>query len=397
MKVVQINATCGTGSTGNICVSVSRLLTQSGIENYILYSAGHSDYPLGIKYMNDWEIKLCALESRIVGNYGFDAFAASRRLVSKLKEIDPDIVHLHNLHGHNCNLEILFAYLRAYKKKVFWTFHDCWAFTGHCPHFAMIKCDQWKNRCSQCPAPHDFSWFFDTTAKLFDKKKTLMQGIDMTIVTPSQWLADVVKQSFLKDYPVKVIYNGIDLSVFQPVSGDFRERHGITPDKKMLLGVAFGWGKRKGLDVFIELSRRLPENYQIVLVGTDDATDKLLPNNILSIHRTGNQRELAEIYTAADVFVNPTREDTFPTTNLESLACGTPVITFDTGGSPECIDAACGSIVPCDDVDALEAEIQRVCTEQPYTQEACLQRAKAFDMKDRFEEYVKLYEGIVHE
>lgn len=392
MKIAQINATCGSGSTGKICVSISHLLSKSGIENYIFYSAGQSDYPLGIKYMHDWEIKAGALESRVLGNYGFDSTAATKRLVNRLKEFQPDTVHLHNLHGHNCDLETLFTYLKEGKKKIFWTFHDCWAFTGHCSYFTMVKCEQWRSHCSYCPLPREFSWFFDTSSKLFEKKKRLFQGLDMTIITPSQWLADLVKQSFLKDYPVKVIYNGIDLSIFHPTPSDFRKKHGIDSDKKMLLGVAFGWGKRKGLDVFCDLAKRLAESYQIVLVGTDDSVDQQLPPNMISIHRTENQRELAEIYTAADVFVNPTREDNFPTTNLESLACGTPVITFKTGGSPEALDETCGSVVPCDDVDALEKEIKRVCSEKPYPREACLERAKAFDMNARFEEYVKLYQ-----
>ena len=215
-------------------------------------------------------------------------------------------------------------------------------------------------------------------------------GLDLTIITPSQWLADQVKMSFLKDYPVKVINNGIDLSVFKPTESDFRDRYGFV-DKKIVLGVAFGWGHRKGLDVFIELSKRLPEDYRIVLVGTDDNVDKQLPANIVSIHRTQNQTELAEIYTAADVFANPTREEVLGLVNIESLACGTPVVTFKTGGSPECIDETCGSVVPCDDVDAVEMEIRRICEEKPYSIEACLARAKSFDMNEKFKEYVDLY------
>ena len=215
----------------------------------------------------------------------------------------------------------------------------------------------------------------------------------MTIVTPSQWLADLVKESFLKEYPVKVIHNGIDLEVFKPTSSDFRERYGIPAEKSVLLGVAFGWGVRKGLDVFVELARRLdPEKYQIVLVGTDEKTDKLLPENIISIHRTQNQTELAEIYTAADLFVNPTREENYPTVNMESIACGTPVLTFRTGGSPEILTEKTGSVVPCDDIDALEQEIRRICIEKPFSQADCLEHAKSFDMHQRFEEYVKLYE-----
>ena len=215
----------------------------------------------------------------------------------------------------------------------------------------------------------------------------------MTIVTPSQWLAGLVKESYLKDYPVRVINNGIDVDVFKPSDSNFRVQHNIPTNKFILLGISFGWGKRKGLDVFVELANRLASNkYQIVLVGTDEKVDKLLPPNIISIHTTQNQKELAEIYTAADLFVNPTREENYPTVNMEALACGTPVLTFKTGGSPEIIDETCGSVVPCDDIDALESEIRRICETNPYSTEDCLKRAESFDMNLRFKEYVKLYE-----
>ena len=212
----------------------------------------------------------------------------------------------------------------------------------------------------------------------------------MTIVTPSKWLSDLVKQSFLKDYPVKVINNGIDLSIFKPTQSDFRDHYGLV-GKKIVLGVAYGWNYRKGLDVFIELQNRLPKNYQIVLVGTNKNIDGILPTNIISIHRTQSQKELAEIYSTADVFVNPTREEVFGLVNVEAIACGTPVVTFKTGGSPECIDDTCGSVVPCNDIDAMEMEIRRICEERPYSKEACIAHSKNFDMNARFQEYVDLY------
>lgn len=395
MKIVQINATCGIGSTGKICVSVSNLLTAQGIENYILYASGHSDHPQGICYTNKYEIKSNALKSRILGNYGFNSKRMTKRLIKELNRISPDIVHLHNLHGHNCHLEMLLCYLREHHIKVYWTFHDCWAFTGYCPYFAMVKCDKWKTGCFDCVQARQYSWFFDKSQKLYNRKRQLAQGLDLTIVTPSHWLAELVGESFLKDYPVKVIHNGIDLTVFKPTESDFRKKHHCE-DKFILLGVAFGWGARKGLDVFVELASRLDDRFQIVLVGTDDAVDRNLPEGIISIHHTQNQAELAEIYTAADLFVNPTREDTYPTVNMESLACGTPVVTFQTGGSPEMVDPTCGSVVPCDDIDALEQEILRIAEIKPYSFDACLNKAKEFDMNERFEEYVKLYDEKNH-
>lgn len=395
MVVVQINLSCTWGSTGKICDSVSKLLTQNGIENYIFYTYGEN--PQGcdnyIKYGDFVYRKIQALRSRILGNYGFNSSLATRWLLRKLDIINPDVVHIHNIHGHDCHFEKLFHYLRKKNIKVFYTFHDCWTFTGYCPHFAMAKCDHWLSGCGDCVLRKRYSWFFDKSAQNSVRKSEALRGLDLTVVTPSKWLADLVGQSFLKEYSVKVIHNGIDLSIFKPTESSFREDYGLQ-NKKIILGVAMGWSEAKGLDVFIDLAPRLPDDYKIVLIGTDDKVDKLLPSNILSIHRTQNQQEMVEIYTISDVFVNPTREDTFPTVNLESLACGTPVITFRTGGSPEMLDATCGSVVPYDDIDALEKEIIRICEEKPYSKEACIHRAKQFDKNEKFKEYLDLYERV---
>jgi glycosyltransferase involved in cell wall biosynthesis len=393
MKVVQINATCGIGSTGKICVGISRVMAAQNIENYILCSRTNG-YPSGISCSTGREIRFQALKARLLGNYGFNSKRATKKMIAELERIQPDIVNLHNIHGHDCDLEMLFSWFRNHKTKILWTFHDCWAFTAYCPHFTMMKCDKWKTQCGQCIQRRDHSWFVDRSRKLFAKKKALFTGLDLTIITPSQWLADLVKQSFLKEYPVCVIHNGIDLGFFKPMPGIFREKYGLE-NKHVILGVSFGWGVRKGLDVFVELAQRLSGDYRIVLVGTDNNVDKLLPPNIISIHRTQNQQELAEIYSAADVFVNPTREENYPTVNMEALACGTPVLTFQTGGSPEMLDETCGSVVACDDVDALEREIIRICTDKPFSKESCLKKAREFDQNERFKEYLKLYERVI--
>lgn len=393
MKIVQINAACGVGSTGKICVGISKLLCAEKIENYILYSAAGNGYELGISCSDEKYMKLQALKSKMMGNYGFNSQKATCKMIRELERIRPAIVHLHNVHGHDCDLGTLFGYFRKRNIKVIWTFHDCWAFTGYCPHFTMEKCDKWKSCCRECVQYKRYSWFFDRSKALFERKRALLSGVDLTVVTPSAWLAELVKQSFLKDCPTYVIPNGIDLSVFRPSESDFCQKHGIE-DKKIILGVSFDWSKKKGLDVMIELSKRLPDDYRIVLVGTNEKTDEVLPENILSVHRTQNQRELAEIYTAADVFVLPTREENYPTVNMEALACGTPVVTFRTGGSAEMLDENCGTSVECNDVDALEREIVRICTEKPYSAEACLRKAKEFDQNERMKEYVELYERI---
>lgn len=392
MKIVQINATCGFGSTGKICVGISEVLSEHNVENYILCSRSNG-YKLGIPCADPKYIKLQALKSRAFGNYGFNSKRITKKMIDELESIQPDIVHLHNIHGHDCDLETLFTYFKKKQTKLVWTFHDCWAFTGYCTYFDMVKCGKWQTKCTKCAKARGYSWVFDRSSALFEKKKKLFTGLDLTIVTPSAWLAELVKQSFLKDYPVRVINNGIDLSVFKPSESDFRERYGLG-NKKIILGVSFEWSKRKGMDAFEELFQRLPENYKIVLVGTNAALDKRLPEGIVSIHRTQNQKELAEIYSAADLFVIPTREENYPTVNMEALACGTPVLTYRTGGSPEMLDETCGAVVDCDDIDALEKEVIRICEEKPYTSEACASKAVSFDKNIKFREYLDFYMGM---
>ena len=395
MKIVQINSVCGLGSTGKICVGISKILNTQKIENYILYCQGYSAYPQGIK-CTERVPKLQALRSRVLGNYGFNSRKTTERLIAELERIAPDVVHLHNLHSHNCDLDMLMDYFRQRNTKLVWTFHDCWAFTAYCPHFVMAKCDKWKTGCHHCVQRKTFSWFFDRSRWLYQKKKDAFSGLNLTVVTPSRWLAELVKESMFRDYPVRVINNGIDLNVFCPVNADFREKYHIPEDKMILLGVAIQWVPRKGADVMIRLAQRLdPEKFQIVLVGTDDEIDRQLPENIISIHRTANQQELAEIYSAADLFLNPTREDTYPTVNLESLACGTPILTFRTGGSPEIPDEKTGMVVACDDEEALHEAVLLIEKKRPFSREDCVARAKNFDEQLKFQEYRALYESIV--
>lgn len=393
MKIVQINSTCGIGSTGKICVDISKLLYKNNIENYILYSSKSNGYKYGIQCSSDYSIKISALKSRILGNYGFNSYKATKHIISELERIKPNIVHIHNIHGHDCNFEMLFNYLKKKNIKIIYTFHDCWTFTGYCPHFTMAKCDRWLSGCGKCILKKNYSWFFDKSKSNLKKKRDALNGLDLTIVTPSKWLANLVRKSFLKECNVRVINNGIDLGIFKHIQSDFRKKYGIE-NQKIILGVSFGWSENKGIDVFIKLSEKLPDNYRIVLVGTNEKLDLRLPDNIIPIHRTQNQQELAEIYTAADVFVNPTREENYPTVNMEAMACGTSVVTFKTGGSPEMLDETCGSVVECDDVDSLQKEIIRICTQNPYSKENCISKSKKFDKNERFKEYLDLYERI---
>lgn len=394
MKIIQINATCGVGSTGKICLSISKLLNEKNIENYILYSSGQSDFPQAIKCSNEKYIKTQALKSRILGNYGFNSAKSTKKILEEIDTIKPDIVHLHNIHGHDCDVGKLFTKLKQDKIKTVWTFHDAWAFTAYCP--LISDCEKWKKDCKECSEYKKFSWFFNRSELLYKRKKELFSDVDMTIVTPSKWLAEIVKCSFLKDIPLKIINNGIDLSIFSPSPSSFRKENNIPREAKLILGVAFDWEKRKGLEIFISLSQKLDKNkYKIVLVGVDEKTKQDLPPEIIPIERTRDQKALAEIYTAADVFANPTSNDNFPTVNIEALACGTPVVTFNAGGSGEILDESCGKVIPEGDLEAFEKEIIKICDEKPYSESDCLKRASSFDENDKFSEYIELYKSLL--
>ena len=342
MKVLQINSVCGIRSTGRICTDLADVLLQDGHECKIAY--GRESVPekyrkIAVRIGNDLDAKMHALQSRIFDNAGFGSKRATEKFIDWVKKYDPDIIHLHNIHGYYINIEVLFKYLAESNKPVVWTLHDCWAFTGHCAYFSYVKCDKWKTGCFNCPQKKRYpsSLLWDASKQNWQKKKALFTSVkNMTLATPSKWLANEVKKSFLSNYPMKVIANGIDLDVFKPTPSDFKEKNGLV-GKKIILGVASSWSECKGLKDFIELSKILDEKYKIVLVGLSGNQIKELPENVMAISRTNNVKELAEIYTAADIFFNPTYEDNFPTVNLEAQACGTPVITYKTGGSVESV------------------------------------------------------------
>ena len=396
MKVVQINTGPG-GSTGNIMNSIATVLRENGEVAYTFSAPKKGMPPVGHQYFGT---KLENLVHRAIscfsGISGKGSSLATRKLLHTLDTIRPDILHLHNLHGWYINLPMLFSYIKKNKIKTVWTLHDCWGFTAQCSHFTIEKCSKWKSGCYDCPRYRLYPYtYVDRTKTMWKLKKKWFTGVeDLTIVTPSSWLASLVKQSYLGQYPVQVINNGINLDVFRPVESTFKQRHDLE-NKHIVLGVASEWTDRKGLDVFVNLAKMLPQEYKVVLVGTNEDIDKRLPMEILSIHRTQNQHELAEIYTMADVFVNPTREETFPTVNIEALACGTPIVTFDTGGSPEIINEKTGIIVACDDYEGLTTAIQEFCEKGTAIESVCCQRAQEFSAQVKFEEYYALYKKLL--
>lgn len=398
MKLAEINMV-DYGSTGKIMLQIAQCARENSCEvrtfskKWKKQTAPNKDH---FYFGTTLENGLHVLLYRLIGFQGLFSYFGTKQLVRKLNEFGPDVVHLHNLHDSCICIPVLFRYLKKSNVKIVWTLHDCWPMTGQCYHFTMAKCEKWKNGCKHCPQL-TAKFPVDCSAFMWKHKRVWFSDIkEMTIVTPSQWLSDIVEQSYLSSYPVQVIHNGIDLSVFHPTPSNFREKYGIAQNKFIILGVAFGWGVRKGLDCFVELSQKLDSaKYQIVLVGTDESVDKQLPSNIISVHRTHNQMELAEIYTAADLFVNPTREDNFPTTNMEAIACGTPVLTFLTGGSPESLDETCASVVACNDIKTMICEIERIRMCHPYSREACLLRASIYDGKEKNREYVDLFNQTV--
>ena len=393
-KHLAIINTVTYGSTGRIMLGIADTAREAGMEVRTYAKKWDEDeaIPGNTYFGTKFENRINSTLSRITGISDVLSLFGTLRLIRELKRWDVDCIHLHNLHGWYLSFPLLFRFIKKRGIRVIWTLHDAWPVTGKCTYFIYPPCSKWQESCGGCGRLKEYpSSLLDATRFMLKLKKRSFLGVaDMTLVTPSQWLADLVRPTFLGQYQIRVIHNGIDLEAFAPKAGDFREKHALA-GKKLVLGVAFQWETRKGLDVFQWLARRLPEDYAIVLVGTNEETDRLLPENVLSIHRTHDTGELAEIYSAADVFVNPTREDNFPTTNLEALACGTPVITFKTGGSPEMLSPLCGSVVERDDLEGLAREIERVCTERPYTRADCRRQAEKFEKKSSFRRYVELY------
>lgn len=339
MKYLFINSVAGIGSTGRIAAEKCRELMQQGHECVLAYGRqkANCDDIQTLQIGTPLDFKLHGVMTRLFDNHGFGSKAATCRFLQQVREYDPDVIWLHNIHGYYIHIGLLFEYLKESGKKVIWTLHDCWSFTGHCAHFDYVGCNRWQTGCCNCPQKKEYpaSFLLDGSKNNYGKKQNLFAGLqDMKIITPSKWLAELVKQSFLAEYPVEVVYNTINTEVFKPTPSDFREKNGLE-DKIVLLGVASIWTEKKGLQDFVKLSELLDDRFRIVLVGVTPEQAAKLPAKILSIAKTSNQKELAEIYTAADWFVNPTYEDTYPTVNLEAKACGTRIICYDTCGCKE--------------------------------------------------------------
>ena len=395
MRILQINSVCGIGSTGRIATDIHGILQKEKHESSVAFGRGDpmncdNAYRIGNKY--DTYAHLAG--TRIFDKHGFYSKNATKKLIQYIKKLAPDVIHLHNIHGYYLNIEILFSFLKEHKKPIVWTLHDCWSFTGHCAHFDSANCYNWKSACKNCIQKKEYptSLLFDNSKKNFDMKKRLFTAIseqDLIIVTPSDWLAALVGESFLKKYKIKVINNGIDTTIFKPTQSNFREKYNLQ-NKFIVLGVASAWGKKKGFDDFIKLSGMLDDSFQIVMVGLNKKQLSEIPTNIIGIERTDSVTELAEIYSTADIFFNPTYEDVYPTTNLEAISCGTPTVVYNTGGAVEMINDDNGIIIEKGNLQAfydfLNTKPMRDFNIKQYNR---------FDKNKLLVEYLNLYEMLL--
>lgn len=353
MKVLMINVVCGIGSTGRICTDLAAALEAQGHEVKIAYGRGNVPEELqryAVRIGTDSDVRLHGVKARLLDGAGFGSRRTTQRFIQWVKAYDPDVIHLHNIHGYYIHVGVLFDYLKKCGKRIIWTLHDCWSFTGHSAYCDAVGCDRWEKGCFQCPQRKTYpKAMTDRSKENWNRKKEAFSSVpNLTVVTPSHWLAEQVKRSFLNEYPIEVIHNGIDTSLFKRSDSDFKEKNHLQ-DKTVLLGVATSWDNMKGLSDFIRLSEKLDATYQIVLVGVTGEQLRRLPKNILGVPRTSSVDELVRIYNAADIFLNLSYCETYPTVNLEARACGTPVITYLTGGSPEsagkdCIAVARGDL-----------------------------------------------------
>ncbi len=390
-KLLQINICSNVLSTGKICEDIAKVAISNGWESYIGY--GRMAKP-GVSHEfrigSNLETYEHYIEHRLLDREGLASRYATKRLIQTVKKIKPDIIHLHNIHDHYLNYPLLFRYLALLDTPVVWTQHDCWAFTGGCMYFDMSDCEQWKSGCLNCKEMR--ALLCNKAAYQFEKKKALLNNIkNLTFIPVSDWLHGLLKQSVQQSRPIVTIHNGVDLTRFRPM-----DRTNNKLSKFKILGVAAIWDARKGLADFVELRSKLSEDYEITLVGLTPKQISSLPKGIKGIQRTQNVEELVQLYSDTDVFLNPTFSDNFPTTNIEALACGTPVITYRTGGSPEAIDEKTGIVVEQGDVNGLAEAIMKLKA-SPLSAEDCRKRAEEhFDKNKCFEKYIELYTHLIN-
>ena len=400
MKVLQINSVCGIRSTGRICTDIADILQENGDECRIGY--GRSEVPqrysqIAVPIGSKKDLVKHALGTRLFDNTGFYSKGATKRFLKWVDNYQPDLIHLHNIHGYYLNIEMLFQYLKEKKVQVVWTLHDCWPYTGHCSHFAAAGCQKWKKECNSCVLRREYpaSVLMDNSRNNYRRKKDLFSGVErLQIVTPSNWLSGCVAQSFLGGYPIRTIRNGVDLSAFRPTESDFTQRYHLE-NKKIILGVASAWTKHKGLEKFCGLAQILDESYQVVLVGLTEQQIRSLPRNVLGIQRTNSVRELAQIYTAAHVHVSMSREETMGLTLIEANACGTPVIVFDSTALPEIVTTDTGVVQKECTPEAVVCTLKKTDFSKERFRAGCIAHARRFEKNKMYSKYLDLYRSML--
>lgn len=383
---------------------IGELAMANGWDSYIAYSGGRDGIkpckskllPVGGKL----DVAVHGLWTRLTDRHGLASWCATRKFIQEIETLKPDVIHIHNIHGYFLNYKMFFEYLEKVDIPVIWTVHDCWLYTGHCYYYSSVGCDKWQSACGNCPQQKAFptSWFIDASRRNYQDKDKAFNSIKdkLTIVPVSEWIRGEMSHSFLKDCRFQVIHNGIDLDVFDVQADDkaVREKYNLG-SKRIILGLASIWCKEKGWDDFVKMSGMLNEDEVIVMVGVSEEQMKSLPSNIVAIKRTENVRQLAELYSAATAFVNPTWQDNYPTVNLEAIACGTPVVTYRTGGSIEAVTDKTGFVVEQGDVKGLLEAVRRIAErgKVKYTADCRAYALANFRKEDRYADYLKLYEN----
>lgn len=390
MRILIVNSVIDFGSTGRICTDAANDLLKKGHEVKIAYGRAKAVFKknleIGYRIGSDLTVKMHGFYTRLFDKHGCGSKLATKRFIQWANNFNPDVVWIHNIHGYYLNFKLFFSWLKNKGIRVVWTLHDCWAITGHCTHFAFIGCYKWQSFCDKCPQKQQYPKSFISRAKknFFEKKEAFTSLSNLTIVTPSIWLRQLIKQSFLSKYPVVVINNGIDLNAFYFENSDFRKKHNIEENKKIILCISSVWSDRKGINDVFALCNRLNENEIVVLVGNINHSLSNYPKNMIIIERTNSVDELRRIYSASDVMFNPTYEDTYPNINMESLSCHTPVVCYKTGGAYEMLDER--FVVPQGFVDEALAIMRKIFNKQL----ECDSHKKDFSNKSTIKEYEKI-------
>lgn len=394
-KLVQIN-TVGNASTGRIMHGIQREAAEQGYEtiSFVGRRKPYEDLPCE-KFGDFFSFWFHVAVNTVFDRQGYASWFTTRRLVRRLREEKPDIIHMHNLHGYYLYLPLLFGYLKKeFKGQLYWTFHDCWPFTGHCAYYSMAQCDKWKKQCEACPNKRRYpvSLFFDASKKNYADKKELFTGLqDLTVMVPSEWMKEQVEHSFMSAYEVKVVPNGIDLSRFSyKPDQSLYLKYKLPEDKKLLLGVANVWDKRKGLQDFLRLSHVLGEEYRIVLVGLSKGQIRRLPKNMIGIERTEDQEELAGMYSLADIFINPSLEESFSLVTVEAFACGTPVIVLDTSAVKELVNERNGIVLTDHEPEDYQRAIEEIA-KRDLRREEISRTAERYSEKGMLEQIISVY------